>query len=480
MLTREALEAALPLAGRLDDRNVFLTAVENTPLQALVSATRSDLLPVKPVPTDGSRPYLDVDSILYMANCKDQLTGICDHDEVLDRWVDVAVKAVRGHVDFARNTVAAAVTDLVDRTNEAIRALSPSSLLGMEVQPYSMPEPLELAQIEGSIQRFAAASVIEPRLASRAPVLGYNDLLALIGSGAGSVDQSVQAWLATKGETFLTSLWEAVFTQAPVGLNARAKSFNSFIQDPSYGVDNALAIFLLARKLVDAPIEGVQMPLQAFENLMAEFRNQAALRLKYALEEGERIVRNGKLVRSCDSRLTIVNERVYRSWIEAGGDNEVLFGNSLRPRPFMTQRDIDENAQALKAAWTRHALLTTTVESNRRFSRTKEILDQQFRAQLKEIVEEDPIVQGQSELVLSKFRAELAAAREDDLKDLYALCLKLECRSRFLHTAAEQLLSSIQRIQCENPKIDVREAAAVAVIEYVASWVATQFKPVTR
>lgn len=476
MLTREALEAALPLATRLDEKNVFLMAVENTPLEALVRATRSDIMPAKPVPTDGSRPMMDVEGILYMANCKDRLTGICDHDEALDRWVDIAVTGVRGHVDFARNTVSAAVTDLVDRVNEALRSLSPSTLLGMEVKVHSSPAPLDLAQLENSIERFAAQSPAEPRLSARLPVLPYTELLELMGSGAGGVDKEVQAWLAIKGETFLTSLWEAVFTQSPVALNARAVSFNTFVQDRENGVDNALAIFLLARKLVEQPIEGVEMPLQAFENLMAEFRNQAALRLKYALEENVRIVKNGELVRFSDARVSVVNEKVYRPWIEAGGDNEVLFGNQLQPRPFMMQRDLDDNAVALKAAWTRHAVLTATVENNRRFSRTKEILDQQFRAQLKEITAEDAIVQGNAELVLSKFRSELAAAKEGELKDLYALCLKLVCRSRFPHTAAEELLSTIQRIQCENPKVDVREAAAVAVLEYIAGWVATQFK----
>ncbi|MNU19610.1 hypothetical protein D3C71_78410 [compost metagenome] len=480
MLTREALDAAIPLATRLDEKNVFLMAVENTPLEALVRATRSDIMPAKPVPTDGSRPLMDLDGILYMANCKDRLTGICDHDDALDRFVEMGVNGVRGHVDFARNTVAAAVTDLVDRTNEALRSLSPSTLLGMEVVVHAMPAPLELAQLENSIERFAAASPVEPRLSARLPQLPYTELLELMGSGAGGVDKEVQAWLATMGESFLTSLWEAVFTQKPVGLNARAVTFNTFVQDRVNGVANALAIFLLARKLVEQPIEGVEMPLQAFENLMAEFRNQAALRLKYALEEQARIVKNGELVRMSDARVTVVNEKVYRAWIEAGGDNEVLFGNQLQARPFMMQRDLDDNSVTLKAAWTRHALLTATIENNRKFSRTKEILDQQFRAQLKEITADDAIVQGNAELVLSKFRSELAAAKEGDLQDLYSLCLKLVCRSRFPHTAAEELLCTIQRVQCENPKIDVREAAAIAVLKYIACWVATQFKVRSR
>ena len=63
MLTREAIQSALPLTEALDERDIFLTPVENTPLASLVRATRSDILPNKVVPTDGSEP--SADSRLY-------------------------------------------------------------------------------------------------------------------------------------------------------------------------------------------------------------------------------------------------------------------------------------------------------------------------------------------------------------------------------------------------------------------------------
>lgn len=478
MLTREALESALPLATTLDSRNVFLTPVENTPLQALVIATRSDIVPV--VPTDGGRFSIDLENILYMANCKDRVTGACDHDQALDNVVAVAAEAVRGHIQFARNVAAAAVTDLADKTCDALRALTPSSLLGVEVQVFNYPAPLEAGQLEASVQRFADDVPNEPRLAARLPARTYTELLEIIGSGSGALDKDVQAWLATKGETFLTSLWEEVFTQKQASLTDAAKSFFTFTEDRENGIDNALAIFLLARKLVEAPIEGVEMPLPAFENLMAEFRGQAGLRLKRAYAEMDQINKLGILVRSVTQRVTVVNDKVYRGWIEAGGDNEVLFGNMMDTVPQTLVSNIDAKAPALKAAWTRHATLTATVENNRRFSRTKAILDSTFRAQLAEISADDETVRNNVDLVLSRFRDELETAREKDLEDLHGLCLRLVCRSRFPHTSAEEILSGIARIECENPKIDVREAAAVAVIEYIAKWVATQFKVTMR
>jgi hypothetical protein len=474
MLTREALEAAIPLATVLDDHNVFLAPVENTPLAALVNATRSDVLS-NVVRTDGARMQLDLENILYMANCKDSVTGLCDHDVEMDRWVEIAAKAVQGHMQFARSTVAAAVGDLAEKTCNTLQALTPSSLLGMEVKVYAFPEPLQSGQLESSVVRFAAELADEPRLGMRMPMLGYAELLDLASSGSGSFDKDVQTWLAAKGETFLTSLWEEVFTQKQAALNSAAKSFFTFTEDRECGVDNALAIFLLSRRLVEAPIEGVEMPLQQFENLAADFRNQAASRLQRAFAEMDTIVKTSTLVRSATDRVTVVNDKVYRAWIEAGGDNEVLFGNMLQSPVVVTVDNINARAAEFKSSWLRHAALTATVENNRRFSRTKEILEKTFVGQLNEIGAEDETVRANLDLTLSRFRDELASAKESDLEDLYGLCLRLVCRSRFPHTNAEEILSGIERIKRENPKIEVREAAAVAVIEYVAKWVSSQF-----
>ena len=479
MLTREALNASLPLTEKLDSLNLYLVPVVGTPLEALVNATRSDSNFV--VRTDGGDCAPDIDSIEYIANCKDDATGASCHDAAMDDIVEVATKAVQGHITFAKTVVAPAVQDLVEKTAQSLNELTPSVLLGMEVVQYGLPSPLANSALESSVRRFAETPFDVPKLVMKSPDLGLADIKALFNSGSAGLDRDIEEWLAGKGDSFVQAVWSSVFQVKQYdSIDAPAKTFRDYIEDRVDGVDWALAIFLISRKLVDAPIEGIEMNLDLFESTAVEFRNQAGARLVRALDEDAQVAKSGVLVRSHTDRVTVVNASVYRSWIEAGGENEVLFGNLLTQPAHYTVDQINANAAGLKADWNRHAALTATVESNRKFDRTKSVMERHFTSQLAAITGDDIAVLGNAEGVLKAFRDQLELVNEDDVSDLYALALRLVCRSRFAHTDAERILAGIERIKRENPTVDVREAAAVSVIEYVAHWVGTQFKVQSR
>lgn len=466
MLTREALEQSLPLTEQLDDRNLFLQPIAGTPLAALVTATRADAK--FNVPLDGGGYQPDLENIEFIANVKPQDGRANEHDASMDAVVEVAARAVQDHVHFAKNVVAPAVDDLVQKVNQGLAAISPSSLLGMEVRVYELPLPLKGA-IEAGVRRYADAPNDSPAMNVRMPDLAASDIVALFGKGDGLAD-----WLSAKGESWLLALWEGVFQVKPGA--GSGKSFRDWIDNREDGVDNALAIFLLAKKLLQDTPEGVEMQARAMEQSLVAYRNQAAARCCRALDEVAFAEKAGTLVRSVAGPLTWVNGTVYRQWIEAGGQNEVLFGNALaRPQAF-TVAAINERATELQSSWNRHAAVTATVEANRRFTRTKQLLASSFEEQIGEVAEGDASLAGDKASVYKAFLEELECVREDELKDLYACVLKLLCRSRFCHTESERILSGIERVKRENPALDVREAAALSVMDYIAWWVATQFK----
>ena len=235
-------------------------------------------------------------------------------------------------------------------------------------------------------------------------------------------------------------------------------------------------MFLLSRKLLDEPIDGFQMPLAVFEESVANIRNQSGLRLTYALSDLERLKKNQILVRGQGVTTVTVNGPVYRDWIDQGGENEVLFGNLLDQPSSITVEEINAKKETLLAAWNRYVATLTTVESNKRFIRVKQLLEKHFYDQLKDIPEDEVATLGNREIILKAFLAQLELVREDELNDIYGLVLRLLCRSRFQRTDAEEILTGIERVKRENPHIDVREAAAMSMIEYVSSWLASQFK----
>lgn len=475
MLSREALNAALPLTEALDSANLFVTAAEGTPLAALVAATRSD---DNYVLENGRGDFTpDIESIEFIANTKDPVLGFSKHDQTLDEIAAELIKAVQGHIALAKTAVAPAVQELVEKTAETLAAMQPSSLLGMEVVVWNPPAPFTNASFESSVRRFEEQPFFEPALALNLPDQSLEQLRELIQTGTAGLDADVRDWLATKGNDFLMQVWEELFQQKQAELNdTRVRRFNEYFISKETGGDYALAVYLLARKLVEDPLPGTEMPLARYEELIVEFRNQAGLHLCRQLDDLDAMQRNKMLVRQIKGTVTVVNGPVYREWIEAGGQNEVLFGNVVDATPVFTLEQIAAKAAGLLAIWNKHCALTTAVEKNRRFLRTKQILEKHFREQLFAATEDDPAVTGNREMVLKLFRDQLEQVGEAELDDLYHLCLRLVCRSRFVQTDAERILSGIERAQKDNPELDVREAAAISVIDYIAYWVAAQLK----
>lgn len=475
MLSNEALQSALPLTSVLDDKKLFLVPVAGTWLEQLVGATRSDPL-MAPVGDNGER-NIDLTTIEYLANAKDPVLKTCPHDQVMDEVTNICIKAVQGHIQAARSVVAPAVAELVEKTAANLREITASSLLGMNVVQIVAPQPMQLQQLQTAVSRFSDAPYDIPRLMLNLPDMTAKDIVAAMCTGAGTLDAAIEEWAAHRGETFFLNLWQSVFQIKHDGkLGGKVKTFRDWVEDREDGLHNATAIFLLARKLCEAPPEGTEMALPVYEKAMAEYRNQAAGRLTRGFAELDRIKRTKQMVIRIEGATTYVNDVVYRDWIDAGGDNDVLFGNTLEEPSLATVDTINAAAERLRAKWARHAAFIATVESNRSFNRTKELLRRNFVEQMRAIDPGEEATIGNRETVIKLFDEQLETVRADDIKDLWSLCLKLVCRSRFYRSDAERILAGIERVKRENPSIDVREAAAIAVIGYVSYWVASQYK----
>lgn len=476
MLTIDALNAAMPLATLLDNRDLILTPVVGSPLEVLVGASRSSKEFNSVSSNSGNNIYLpSITDIEYIANIKDPILNVSQHDVVMDDVVKVVSDAVRNHMVFAKSVVAPTVENLVTRTKNQLAALTPSSLLSMEVVIYNPPKPLLNSSLDDAVHKFIDLPFDIPVMNMRLPSITASEIIELMNSGSGGLDNDISEWAAVKGDLFFINIWENVFQIKQAELNESSPvTFKSFVYDSKDAVDNALAIYLLARKLESDPLPNTEMSIQTFEKTIINYRNHAAARLCLAFDEIARIDKAGILVRSMNKHTTVVNGSVYRKWIESGGENEVLFGNCLNPTIAVSVNDINSNSSDLKELWNRHATLISSVEHNRLFTRTKEILAHEFNMQLREVNDSELGGLENRTRITTAFNDCLTEMREDEFVDLWDACLKLLCCSRFVHTEARRILLGIERVHKENPYIDVRECAAISVIEYCSYWLSTQ------
>lgn len=472
MISTNAVQSALPLTQILDARNFVIAPAPGTPLEALVQATRIDPS-FNRVTDDGFEP--DVDGIVYMANAKDEVLKASPHDRVMNEVTEVCIKAVQGHMIFARNVVAPAVAELAEKTQTALQQITASSLLGMNVVVWNPPAPAMTPGFAALVKKFAETPYDSPKLNQRLPNITVSEMVDLMATGSGSMDGAVREWAAGMGDSFFINVWENIFQTKQADLSeSRPLTFQSFGDDKQFGLDNMLAVFLLARRLVEEPLENTEMSLASYTSAMADLRDQAGLRLSNAISQMEIADKGGLLIRNINDRIITVNGSVYKLWIEAGGDNEVLFGDIIDNTPVFTVAQINERADEFKKAWHKYAMMTLSIENSRRFQRTKQMLSKVFADQMRNPDPAEELNAEGAQRIINAFEEALEQLVIGDFDDLYTTCLKLVCRTRFPRTQAERILSGIERVKKENPTVDVREAAAVSVLEYVSYWVSTQ------
>lgn len=466
MLSRGAVESAWALTEKLDGAGLVVRPVENTPLAALVQASRPpvDLLNVGP-----GDYHPDLDLIDHMANSPiDSQINASQHDLVVDEIAPVLFEAVRGHIHFARTVVSPIVDSLASQVRQALEDKSASSLLGMEVIVRETPEIWVNAVLSSAANKFIELPYDPPVHETKLGELDYAAIREIMATGTSRLDKDVDEWLILAGgEGFLLDVYNCMFRSACCD---QPLNFGNRMQDRDW----ALAVFLLARKLCEAtPPEGTEMSINRYEESMVEFRNQAAKQVAFHIDQYAAEVKAGQLVCDSTDRICWVNQEVYRKWIEEGGTNEVLFGNLLS-KPILTSvSSITERAGDLLEAWNKHSVYVTSLEANRKFERSKQFLSMFFHRSLAEDTTEANL--GTSAQVFERFQDLLDGVREGEMECLDTLCLRLVCSARFPHTSAYEILDGINTAIKQNPKLEAREAALISFSKYVSNWAASMF-----
>lgn len=469
MLSREAVQSAWALTEKLDECNLYVEPVPQTPLFALVAASRPplDMLRV------GEGAYMpDLDLIDHMANSS-MAPGVqgSQHDLCQDEITPTLFEAIRGHIKFARTVVAPLVDTLASGVRQALADQSTSSLLGMEVVVIETPEIFTNDMLRRTVEKFNDIGYDNPVVRTRVGPLDAAGVRELMTTGSAGLDKDLDLWIDyAGGDGWLVAAYNRVFR------SLESDIVESFAEMTS-GPDSALITFLIARKLCEVdPPEGTEMPLAAYEQLMVDMRNQAAKQTLYWLESYESDLKQGKMITYSDDRQAFVQADLYRKWINEGGSNEVIFGNLLN-KPVLTHVSaITERASDMLAAWQKHSVYITSLEANRRFERTKSFLSRQFHSQLQEDTDQTNL--GNAEQVMERFTQALDQTREGEMQCLDSLVLRLICHSRFPHTNAYDILDGINTAMKQNPELDQREAAAISMAKYIGTWVASQFKVV--
>lgn len=477
MLSLQAAESAYPITKELDDKGIALVAKPGSLLAALVAATYINFDPAQ----QGGEFHVDLGTMCALTDQASTASGYSEHTARMEETSDFIAEKLTKHLFHARTVVAPFVDAYATRLAKAMDLISGNPDNGIEVVLHTQPGPLAEPSLIKSIELNKEAIYSQEQLCTGMPELDDNQIRALMMTGAASVDAAIAEHFAKKEEGWLAARWKSIFCVN--GLDPVPKDGLDAYIAGRHNVDSALMVFLVTRRIWNAPLDGVNMASAKYEDTMINYRTQSGLRLCHELERLDRDSQAGILIINTEtvpggSMKVTVNASVYKDFLKQGGTNEVLLGNMLQPRKEVRLDRLLENKDILEATWNRYYSSNKALYDQKRLLQMRSALVTEWSCLATDYTPEDfPLHERASSLAMVTRASHTLTAKDFD--DLGSLALKLACEARFYKTDAYKILAGMQRARELNPGIDAAEAAHLSVKEYVCRWIASQLEPVS-
>lgn len=468
MLTREAIEEALPLAQSFAERSLVLGAREDSPLAGLILQT---------IVLPGENGQIDIEGTLSSTNAIDPAQDGSSHDVVMDELVSTLSKVVLNHVAYAKNTVVPAVTQYINQVRQDMKYVPEQEISQYEVRTYNLPEPMQTAVLYNSLMNHRDIGLAQQplRLDVNLPDLTNEGLLELVQTGQLELDQAVRNMLDKEGVHQLRQVYECIFQiKQETGAEwASTRTLFDYFKKDRTLVKTTL-IYVLAEKLRESPISGVDMPLEDYTKFMYDLYNRAGSYLVSQLQQFSDACERDVLVREyIGDRVVVVNEPVYMRIADTAGVTEALLGSIISDTSIHTVDQLITNQEKLIEQWSKFGQQQAKNAVGDSFTHFKKVLSDNMHL----LIESSDVLQSdESEKSVARkiFKGELDMVNVAQTSDLNRLALRLVCRTLFYKTDAERILLSIHENSIKNPSISPREAALIAAIELMVDWVCGQ------
>lgn len=486
MISKEIAIAAIQIAEEFDRRNLLLLPQAGSALAVLNALSSIDFtIPSNVIRTtsekqEGYYPNAtDIESeTAYPA--LGEAGADSSHTNQMDGLIDAISEMVTKHLSFAKNTVAPLIKELTTEVNAVLARYPESDSYNPSVIIVSLPDALLNASMQASLREYKEVTYIPITTYMSLPQLSGAEVIELMKVGSKSVDNEIEAWAALKGISFFETIWGSIFTNSVVD----SESFESLTKCIIEGVDAAFAVFLLGKRLLDNPPEGVAKPLPEYRKEVGNLLEQAGLRLNQALAKQDLNIKTELLVLSYTKDVVHVFGPVYDKWLAEGGNNAVLFGNMLSDRPSLFLPGMQSKASELLELWEHQNRLMTITLANKRFVSAKstiefkaiELIANNLTSCFGEYTKNSAINFNTPEVALAvkNIKEYVEDLTYDALKNIWKVCGELVSKHIFYYTDAYKILSGIERACEENPGIDIAEAALLSSNEYVTDFICDQ------
>ncbi len=415
--------------------------------------------------------YNDVD----VAN--DTLTAF---DAMFDDHVSTIGQNVKAHIAFAKNVVVPRLTGFTEdiRSNmEKAKLQSPET--SITISYIEVPAIFDNKQIIKELEEFkglpnSSGDVEDLDLSAFA----IDELLPYMMSGDNAMDKDVLNFIGAVGKSEIER-----FVRFPNRISAAG----------IYNADSAcsaLALYLLYKGIGIKADLNVGLSSKGLAAISYELKFKYGMQAVSAMQYVKSSKETGRIFDLIDQNK--LNASVFKdnflAFSEAGGSVETLYGAIVSPKIFSLSIK-DNNIQAMLSSkdkyehnWNTYRYLKNGEMLGQRLSIFKVLLTDVFLSSLNENteVEAEAIkdIPGYHKTVERLFEDYLQTIKVPDTEigsdGFNDVLLYVVANIRFYFTSSYQLLYSMKSYMANDSKLDIREAALLAGMDYIADYISAQ------
>lgn len=477
MLSIESLNASKDLVAILADKAVELKPCSDSPLAELMPLSSTTF-------SSGIRELSEIDHLaidLCKVNTPEMIE--CDgrpdvkdslHSAYMSKAAVAISTSLAEHVRHIMSTVMPAVGAANQKLKEVAESDCTVGPRSYRVESVPTSPFFELSDFTRKLEEFG--SIVVPNDVALTldykPMAG-NQVMELMKVGSEAYDSAVELFAASVGFDFLEQIWNQAFTY-----DRSTKSLNDLRADPKTGQAGAMAIYLIASKLL---ADTDNMPEVTGQAMLSRASYGTALRALleasgysvYSQWTGANaLVKAGKLIDKIVNRVIYVNGQVYDKYMEDGGDVEVILGAAITSKDAYVS-ELTEKAETYKSKWQQVVATEKHNASKNQLMESQRVLLDFVRQYVIDNAPNDPVIANNMETIFEAARIIVDRISLPELDQTHLVACKVVCGAIYNHTQAYEFLSIYNDVVKNNPEMDPEQATTASVTQFVCDWVAT-------
>lgn len=482
MLNPSVLASATSLSNELAARKIIVMPVDNGLLARLQTMT------------DGFATATIMDNQNSVASLEDIATGLdiqttahgevitsSEHTTFVEEQARLAAGSVLATFTYARNQVNPLVRSVVEEITKESQRAAYDIGANVEIVCDDLNDIYTNPALSLIVNQYAANNIDAIELPKLHKAKDEAQIEALLKTGADRVDGDILTWSAALPKGFLAETYDSVFVGGqPIG------NLIPLI-DGNLNLDRALAVFLMARSLINEGDYNARMMPSMYEARMTRVMAQTALAIKSSIGVKNSMLDSDVMVLRWPSdigllnapcKVLVVGER-YREFLQLGGTSEMVLGAAVSKDRPVRMGQIQQNGAYFATIWESHLARVSNALKSRQL---EDFIGVVRRCMSNEIdrrmqdhsagVNAQPLTLEQMHKTLYKETCELTLP---DIEAPFKVVRHIVCKV-FYPERYEILrcLEQLDAVMSSNPSLPAREAADIVAVHLLTDWLVDQ------